>query len=215
MATFEGSTREFKKFIGPYLNKAIQYVSRPYKRSSGVCQNCGQEGALDAAHRHGRSRIDIIDIILGSDDPNFRVTVDLEDFLNKFNFEHEPIEKAFLALCKSCHRKYDQKTYQSINSSDVKSLSIAENRSVVRSDDILPISLEPSRPEDFKARLLERREAVIEIFYSDGRIVHRPWIASRFSASSNVFGNLRSRPEFRQGRWQENGVIALKVRVSD
>ena len=63
----------------------------------------------------------------------------------------------------------------------------------------LPISLEPPRPGDFLAALLEARRAWLELSYQDGRKEVRPWDASRMSSTSNVIGNLRSRPEFRAG----------------
>jgi hypothetical protein len=51
------------------------------------------------------------------------------------------------------------------------------------------------------------------ISYNDGRTERRPWDASKFSEASNVFGNLRSRPEFRQGEWQLRGIVKVHVRV--
>ena len=56
-------------------------------------------------------------------------------------------------------------------------------------------------------------EAWLEVSYSDGRKEVRRWDASRMSTSSNVIGNLRSRPEFRNGTWQENGIASLRVSV--
>ena len=50
--------------------------------------------------------------------------------------------------------------------------------------------------------------------YIDGRIEQKPWDASRFSVSSNLFGNLRSRPEFRSGNWQAQGIVKVHVRVA-
>ena len=47
--------------------------------------------------------------------------------------------------------------------------------------------------------------------YNDGREEVRRWDASRMSGSSNVIGNLRSRPEFRAGNWQRNGIVSLRV----
>ena len=67
----------------------------------------------------------------------------------------------------------------------------------------LPIILDPQNSADFLDALLRTREAWIEVSYSDGRKEVRRWDASRMSASSNVIGNLRSRPEFRSGTWQK------------
>jgi len=81
------------------------------------------------------------------------------------------------------------------------------------SSDILPITLDPSPVSAFKERLLERRAAEMIIYYSDGRSESRIWDASRFSEKSNVFGNLGSRPEFRQGEWQSRGIVTVHVRA--
>jgi hypothetical protein len=51
------------------------------------------------------------------------------------------------------------------------------------------------------------------VLYGDGSVDRKKWNASRFSESSNVFGNIRSRPEFRQGVWQLNGIVKVNVRV--
>ena len=33
------------------------------------------------------------------------------------------------------------------------------------------------------------------------------------SSTSNVIGNLRSRPEFRAGKWQARGIASLRVTI--
>ena len=78
---------------------------------------------------------------------------------------------------------------------------------------VLPITLDPEGDADFKDALLRSKEAWIEVSYSDGRKVVRPWNASRMSASSNVLGNLRSKSEFRSGTWQNNGIASLRVSI--
>lgn len=76
----------------------------------------------------------------------------------------------------------------------------------------LQIELEPSSESVFKESLLRTQKAVFTIFYNDGRIVERSWDASKFSSSSNLMGNIRSRPEFRQGQWQKLGIRSVKVK---
>ena len=78
---------------------------------------------------------------------------------------------------------------------------------------ILPITLDPQNSSDFLDALLGTKEAWLEVSYSDGRKEVRRWDASLMSASSNVIGNLRSRPEFRSGAWQKNGIASLRVSV--
>ena len=77
----------------------------------------------------------------------------------------------------------------------------------------LPITLEPPNSEDFLAALLRTKKAWIEVTYRDGRKEVRPWNATQMKSTSNVRGNLRSRPEFRNGAWQQNGIASLKVSI--
>ena len=77
----------------------------------------------------------------------------------------------------------------------------------------LPITLEPADSGDFRAALLGTKEAWIEESYTDGRKEVRRWDAARMGPSSNVIGNLRSRPEYRQGTWQRNGIASLRVTI--
>ena len=81
----------------------------------------------------------------------------------------------------------------------------------VRADGVaLPIELDPPNSQDFLEALLLTKEAWIEELHADGRREVRRWDASRMGWSSNVIGNLRSRPRYRQGNWQLP-LCALKV----
>lgn len=77
----------------------------------------------------------------------------------------------------------------------------------------LPLTLEPASPDAFKAQLLASKRAKIEVTFVDGSVETWPWNANRFTESSNVVGNLRSRPEFRQGEWQKLGIEKVHVRA--
>ena len=77
----------------------------------------------------------------------------------------------------------------------------------------LPITLEPANSEDFLAALLRTKKAWIEVSYKDGRQEVRPWNATRMKSTSNVRGNLRSRPEFRNRAWQGYGIASLRVSI--
>ena len=61
--------------------------------------------------------------------------------------------------------------------------------------------------------LLRTKEAWLEVSYSDGRKEIRRWDASLMRPSSSVMGNLRSRPEFRAGTWQNNGVAGFAQKI--
>jgi hypothetical protein len=79
----------------------------------------------------------------------------------------------------------------------------------------LPITLIPSDADVFKEALLRSRVAEIAITYRDGRVERKTWNASNFSNSSNVIGNLRSRPKFRADQWQAEGIERVTVSVLD
>ena len=215
MSRFAGTTREFKRYIGPHLRNVVQQIARKQKRAVGACEHCGSDGELEAAHVHGRSRTEIIDDLLGTSAPDANVEVDLVEFEGAFKREHDPVEKAILVLCSSCHQKYDALHERPAGPEPASTAAPGQIHRLYSSYDILPISLDPARPANFKAKLLERRAAVIEVLYADGSVSRRPWDASRFSESSNLYGNLRSRPEFRQGAWQKNGIVKVNVRIAD
>lgn len=82
-----------------------------------------------------------------------------------------------------------------------------------RGGDILPITLDPPDVEAFREALLRSRHARIFENYRDGRTTERRWNARNMSASSNVLGNLRSRPRYRRGNWKRLGIESLTVAV--
>ena len=214
MASFIGTNQEFKRFIGPRLRNLVQQITKNHKAKVATCEHCGSEKNLESAHVHGRDRNEIIDLILAESTNNGVVTVELSKFEEKFINEHQPLEKSILILCRDCHGKYDsrqsnQDAMESKNNFQFTQVPIAHNVS----GEYLPITLEPSDPNIFKKELLNSRNAIIETTYADGRVESRPWNASRFSVSSNVFGNLRSRPEYRSGNWQTRGIKQVHVRI--
>ena len=89
----------------------------------------------------------------------------------------------------------------------------ARRTRIERQNHSLPITLDPENSADFLAALLRTKEAWLEVSYSDGRKEVRRWNASHMSLSSNVIGNLRSRPEFRAGAWQGNGITGLRASI--
>lgn len=100
------------------------------------------------------------------------------------------------------------------NSSRESDVSPPSSQRVDGRGGTLPITLDPPNSQDFLEALLLARVAWIEEFYADGRKeVHR-WDAPRMSRSSNVLGNLRSRPRYRQGNWQKVGIASLRVSLT-
>ena len=215
MAEFHGTREALKRYIGPYLRNIVQQLTKRHKTSVGACQHCGAIEALDAAHIHGRSRTEIIDLLIDTKEADGLLRVNLREFEEAFKLEHDPLEKAILVLCKNCHSKYDSNTLQSNANFTERNRARFQKGLTTVSNKILPISLDPPQPDEFKARLLTRREAIIEVHYVNGDIDRRTWNARRFSESSNIFGNLRSRPEFRKGVWQEMGIVKVCARVVD
>jgi hypothetical protein len=173
----------------------------------GACEHCGSIEELDSAHVSGRSRLEIIDIILGSAAHNNRVIKwDLDRFEQKFRSEHMPLEKAVLILCRKCHRKYDTSAMSLPPQSDSACPTVGRSS-------ILPITFDPQGVTAFKRAFLVSKAATISIVYADGRTEKRHWNASKISWSSNILRNLRSRPYLRQGEWQSNGIVTVHVNV--
>ena len=82
-----------------------------------------------------------------------------------------------------------------------------------RQGDTLPISFDPPLPEAFKEALLSERRAWIVEVHRDGRRIEQRWELSNMSESSNIIGNLRSRPRYRKGVWQREGIQSLIVSI--
>lgn len=106
---FRGNFSQFNKFIGPCLRNKVPVITRSIKKKVGSCECCGKTFKLQAAHKHGFERLEIIKNLLNS---YYKVSedlfeVDLEDFESKFIATHIPYEKVFYFLCADCHRQYD------------------------------------------------------------------------------------------------------------
>lgn len=110
MASFTGTRKEFKRYIGPFLRNLVQSHTRSYKKSIGKCQECECDNTevLEAAHIFGRNRDQLIDSLLEGIAPhNNQIEVNLIDFADRFKQEHNPVSKTIKVLCRQCHRKYD------------------------------------------------------------------------------------------------------------
>lgn len=85
-----------------------------------------------------------------------------------------------------------------------------ERRSVAGGD-VLPIALDPSPAAAFKAAVMRTKRAWIVEHYADGKRVVKPWNAGNISASSNIIGNLRSKPPYRAAAWLASGLVRIDV----
>ena len=209
MASFTGSNKEFRRYIGPMLRNLVQQFTRKHKAEIGACEHCGTRQALESAHIHGRGRNELIDLILRDFIHKEIITVDLDIFEKRFKEEHQPLEKSILILCDSCHTKYDLPLSQTTQEKPETTQPLA----LKNSESILPITLEPSNTNEFKQELIKSKKAEIETIYTDGSVEKKLWKAPKFNIKSNLLGNLRSRKEYRSGNWQEKGIVKINVRV--
>lgn len=209
MAKFQGTAREFKRYFGPFARNNVQYFTRKYKAEVGACEHCGALKRLEAAHIHGRERNTLIGKVLGVDHDGAIVDVDLALFEAAFLAEHQPFNRTFLILCFACHRRYD--ALISIDSQNETAQSVSST--LLRKHGVLPITFEPAAEAEFKKCLLQTRWAQIAVYYVSGRVEHKTWNANKFKGSSNLIGNLRSRPEFRKGAWEDAGIERVHVSI--
>ncbi len=212
MALFSGNHKEFRRYIGPRLRNLVNTLTRKHKAQISACQHCDAKENLESAHVHGRDRNDIIELILSKESSDGVVSVDIQKFEERFVEEHQPLEKSILILCRECHRKYDAKPKKV---GRIRQIVENTQRSSTHHEGILPITFEPSDERDFKQKLLLKKKAIIETHYANGTVESKVWNAPRFSISSNLLGNLRSRQEFRAGKWQEAGIVRIHLCFSN
>lgn len=129
-----------------------------------------------------------------------------QDFLNEY--DGELIESVLKELKIEIKNKNTEITQTELPKSQFK-----EQKIIDYSNGILPIELNPSTESDFKRRLLMTKTAYITTFYKNGTFKQKVWNAQRFRESSGVLGNLRSRPEFRNGEWQKLGIEKVLVTI--
>jgi len=129
-----------------------------------------------------------------------------QDFLSEY--DGELIESVLKELKIEINNKNAEITQTEFSKSQ-----FTEQRIVDYSNGILPIELKPSLESDFKRRLLLTKTAYITTFYKNGSFKQKVWNANRFKETSGVLGNLRSRPEFRNGKWQKLGIEKVLVSI--
>lgn len=217
MAIFNGTVKDFEKFIGPRLRNFVQTsIAKKYKKQIGKCEtpDCINTN-LEAAHKHGNERkVLIYKSLQGNIDGDIISNLDLNLFEEKFKKLHYPTKDSFFIMCKDCHRKYD-KVEETIYIENVHENSEIEQNFIEKSNgEILKIEFTPNDNSEFKELLLEHKSALITIFYNEGNSKVIEWNASNMNDNSDVIGNLRSRPDFRQGKWQELKISRVEVEVN-
>jgi len=129
-----------------------------------------------------------------------------QDFLNEY--DGELIDSVLKELKIEIKRKHSEITQTELPKSQFR-----EPKNIDYSNGILPIGLNPSSESEFKRRLLLTKTAYITTFYKNGTSKQKVWNANRFRETSGVLGNLRSRPEFRNGEWQKLGIEKVLVSI--
>lgn len=102
-----------------------------------------------------------------------------------------------------------------INEDKLYKNSLIPKESSVSNNQKLSIELSPSNPSLFLEKLLETKSAIITTYYKDKDPVSKIWDASNINAKSNIVGNLRSRPDFRNGNWQKLNIVKVVVEVNN
>lgn len=113
MAKITCTLKEFTYFVDPRVRNNVATLTKKSKAKIGYkCQKCDEKTQLDAAHKHGSSRSEIIKQALESYKKNDGIYEidDLQQVIDNINNAHLPIEDHFIFLCKSCHREYDSWT---------------------------------------------------------------------------------------------------------
>ncbi len=131
MAQFDGTIKEFTKFVGPYARLKVAFMAAKYKKLIGKCEDCGEISSLDAAHVKGKGRALLIANILSEFIEDDIIKIDLTEFEERYVDAHLPIETAIRVLCKPCHRIYDKENIGLKETS--KKASIAEETALIES----------------------------------------------------------------------------------
>src|SRR5688500_5285816 len=110
MSKFEGTTKEFHRYIGPRIRNLVQSITKGYRRDLGKCERegCTATEKLEAAHLHGRERPTLIVEALNGYIHDDRIKVDLITFEERFKELHYPLHETIKILCCKCHREYDR-----------------------------------------------------------------------------------------------------------
>lgn len=209
MAVFVGTIEEFKRYIGPRVKNVVNAMTKGYRKDIGKCEHCSGANDLQSAHIAGKERPGIIADVLKDHTHNAQINIDLEHFESALKEKHYPLNETILVLCKPCHTEYDKKEPPTL---DVEILDKGSELTSTERE-ILEITLDPPNPDDFKNALIRSKRAKIITMFSNGERRTSEWKAEGITTKSKIFGNLRSRREFRSGNWQKNGIAKVVVHV--
>ena len=116
MAQLICTFKEFNDWIGPRVRNDVATITKQKKNKLGlICESCKNKvDELDAAHKHGRSRKDIIKIVLDEceTEDNRYIIHNLQKTIKAIKEQHFPIEDNFRFLCRTCHIQYRSQSKQ-------------------------------------------------------------------------------------------------------
>ena len=203
MARFIGTIEDYEKFIGPRIRNIVNTLAKSERnKKNGICEFCKKKSELQSAHKHGKGRKELIYEAMKKYDNGSYLDIDLEECETEIIELHKPLNQVFYFLCMECHRKYDSKSIVDENeesNNDFSVKKIEDNETTQKTTEIKPkydirhggqIILLPDK-ETFRKNLLKRKKANWTITYENGEEEKGTWIASNFTESSNVIGNIR------------------------
>jgi hypothetical protein len=218
MAVFVGAIEEFTRYIDPWVRTVVTKITRPYRRDIGKCEckgcprhtgPCTETTNLESAHITGRGRPRIIAEILKDHTHNTQININLKQFELALKEKHRQPDECIRVLCRECHTEYDKKQPRTPMSKFLDKVPELINTDA----EILEIRLDPPNQDDFRDALIKSRRARIITSLSNGKTKTSEWKAERITPNSNIIGNLRSPPDFRNGNWQKKGITRVLVRA--
>ncbi len=107
MAQFIGTIKEFNDYIGGYMTRKAQFISRKHKQKIRKCEACDSRTTiLDAVHVHRIESSKTIEKILQRYSEKGLVNINLHTFEKQYLASLEPIENFIKVLCNPCHSEY-------------------------------------------------------------------------------------------------------------
>ena len=115
-------------------------------------------------------------------------------------------------LAKICEAKLPASSTAATTKGKASKATKSKASAVAPASASLPtITLTPSDPAVFKAQLLTSKMAEFTWVYSDGTEEDKTWRAGKFTAKSDVYNNIKSRPQWRDKA--NNGLVEVKVKA--
>lgn len=137
----------------------------------------------------------LFELLIDSLKADYNETI-IENVVNNLNIIiKRKVEHSFRPIVTENHEKYN-------NFSSGKS-------------EKLPIEFVPEDKVKFKELLLQKKTAIEEFYYTDGTVQEKIWSAESFTETSNLNGNVRSRPYARKGKWKELGIAKVVYKINE